>query len=291
MLTDGLPLIVVPSNAARHAINLEAARQAAAAGAQIIRVDAPFDTSGRAGSLQVAARAFISELGDEDTDRLPIRLYLYLDMPVMVTHNLAVELGVANGTPGRLAHWQFPPTVTFTPALDDALGGARVLVASDLPELVLIRIERPRFEPFEALGAAAEGLFPIFPLKGSAKVPTAAAKFAPTVSISLLSLPIVPAHSVTIHKAQGISLERLIIGSWRSSDRHSATLQQAYVALSRVRSSQGLLLLAAMPLSFINARPPPALDVEMMRLKQLNEQTHAALVEGLRASDQSLEQF
>jgi hypothetical protein len=291
LVADGLPLIVVPSNAARHALNLEAARQAAAAGAQIIRVDAPFDTSGRAGPLDIAARAFIGELGDEDTDRLPLHLYLYLNMPVMVTHNLAVELGVANGTTGSLAHWQFPADCALTPVLDDALGGARVLLASTLPEFALIRIDAPRFDRFQSLGATADGLFPIFPLKGAARVPTGPGKLAPTVSITLTSLPLVPANAITIHKAQGISLNTLIIGSWRTADRHSATLQQVYVALSRVRSSQGLLLLQELPLSFLGAKPPAALDTEMARLKQLNDLTHAALVAGLRASGQPLEEF
>jgi hypothetical protein len=209
----------------------------------------------------------------------------------MMTHNLAVELGVANGTTGRLAHWQFPATVTFTPALDEALGGARVRVASSLPEFVLIRVDEPRFDPFRSLGESADGLFPIFPLKGSARVPTGPGKYAPTVSISVTSLPMAPANAVTIHKSQGLSFDRLIIGSWRSHDRRAASLQQAYVALSRVRSSQGLLLLEPMPLSFITARPPDALGAEMLRLQQLANRTHAALVKGLAVTGQSLEQF
>jgi hypothetical protein len=68
-------------------------------------------------------------------------------------------------------------------------------------------------------------------------------------------------------------------------------LQQAYVALSRVRSSRGLLLLEEMPLSFITARPPAALGAEMIRIKQLSDLTHTALVEGLHVSGQSLDEF
>jgi len=53
----------------------------------------------------------------------------------------------------------------------------------------------------------------------------------------------VPAFSITIHKIQGQTLQRAIIGSFRNSRTSVATFSALYVALSRARRLDQVLLL------------------------------------------------
>jgi len=82
------------------------------------------------GALDANTTKAIRNLGDERTSRLPSRLYLYPNMPIMVTFNQAVELGIANGQLGRVVKWQFPSDVTWTNEADPYLNGASVRVRS-----------------------------------------------------------------------------------------------------------------------------------------------------------------
>ena len=58
-------------------------------------------------------------------------------------------------------------------------------------------------------------------------------------------LPLIPAWAVTIHKAQGISVNSAVVNIGRSIFAHG----QVYVALSRIRKIEGLHITDAMPIS------------------------------------------
>ena len=96
---EGPPTIVCPSNAARHAINHFILSKVAKPGVSILRVDAQIQ-NGCETLINGTARYLILGFGDEKTARLPQRIYIYVGMPVMVTKNVAVELGIANWNDG-----------------------------------------------------------------------------------------------------------------------------------------------------------------------------------------------
>lgn len=53
-------------------------------------------------------------------------------MPVMITYNQAVELGIANGQLGRVVKIQFPKNVIWTTEEDPFLDGASVRVQNPI---------------------------------------------------------------------------------------------------------------------------------------------------------------
>ena len=64
-----------------------------------------------------------------------------------------------------------------------------------------------------------------------------------TVTVKLRQFPLVPAFALTIHKIQGQTLGKVIIGSFKNNTRDFASFSAIYVALSRARKLEGLLLL------------------------------------------------
>jgi hypothetical protein len=89
-----------------------------------------------------------------------------------------------------------------------------------------------------------------------------------------------------------LSLDRLIVGGWNQGGNQNrlASLQQIYVALSRVRSTNGLILLEPLPQRAVFLRMSAAITAELQRLKVLGASTHERLVEGLALTGQTLDE-
>jgi hypothetical protein len=276
LFSEGMPIILVPSNSARHALNKAAVRHFASLGHAVLRIDSHFEKS--QGKLSDESRTFISHLGDEHTNRMPLTLYLYKGMKVMVGDNIAVQMGICNGTTATVVGWHYHNTIQFDRIDDDTIG-TKVTVATDLPEFILIRVDTPRFEPFVSLGGVVddpEAIFPIFPENIKCSVPLHRARRgekAKTAVIKIRGFTLGAATAITIHKSQSISVSKLAIGTWMSWEGHLASLAQIYVALSRVRSSDGLILFQQLPLVAKKLKPPLDLATEMTRLRALSKAT------------------
>jgi hypothetical protein len=81
-------------------------------------------------------------------------------------------------------------------------------------------------------------------------------------SLSIQQLPIVPYHSSTYHKAQGLSCDKLL-----PTDGDPLML---YVGLSRVRTLDGLYMREPLTIAAAQrAKPPVELLREISRLEQL----------------------
>jgi hypothetical protein len=85
-------------------------------------------------------------------------------------------------------------------------------------------------------------------------------KFKMKTSMEVTHFAIVSNHCTTGHKLQGKSLDELIIAQW------SKKRNWAYVVLSRVRSLQGLYLLAPLPIDIDFTPHPDYMDM-MERLR------------------------
>jgi ATP-dependent exoDNAse (exonuclease V) alpha subunit len=96
--------------------------------------------------------------------------------------------------------------------------------------------------------------------------------------VSLEQFPLVPAFAITIHKIQGQTLTRAIIGSFRNNLSSIASFSAIYVALSRARRLDQLLLLEKFDSAIVRrcSIPMHLLD-ELKRLEALENRAATSL--------------
>ena len=142
----------------------------------------------------------------------------------MLHRNLDVSSGLVNGAQGTVVDFLWPakqsdlPHTVLVKFDDPHVGGPTrwSLYEGDI-ECVAIRPFRARFT-----GKHGRGDFVRY------------------------QFPLVPSWAMTIHKAQGLTLDKAVIDLGSSVFAHG----QAYVALSRLRTQEGLLLTGLSRLAF-----------------------------------------
>ena len=89
-------------------------------------------------------------------------------------------------------------------------------------------------------------------------------EIAKGVTGSRFQIPLMPAHAITVHKAQGRGMDNVIIdcGTRIPSNAHMSV----YVSLSRVTTSNGLAFLGELSLPWAKAGAPAELLTEDIRL-------------------------
>lgn len=85
-------------------------------------------------------------------------------------------------------------------------------------------------------------------------------------------LPICPAKALTVHAAQGKTLDAVCIDlPFPRGEQHAWA--KLYVAFSRVRFLRDLVILRPFELKDLQHEPPPELFAEVTRLRQLQSRT------------------
>jgi hypothetical protein len=253
--------VLVSSNRDRAAINRSSIAAAAAGGATVWRLPCVLTRArGAAVGLSDAVRNVVYAMPDsKDTSHLAPTLDLYIGMPVMVTHNICMQLGLANGAVGRVV--AFPePQFDVKVVTDDKGSQFIVRQATSLPPFVLVQLEREPSAHFRP--DLAPRIVPVTLKTDSMQVKIGDHQH----SLSIQQLPIVPYHSSTYHKAQGLSCDKLCL--WHvPTDGDPLML---YVGLSRVRTLAGLYLRELLTIAAARrAKPPVELLRELSRLQQL----------------------
>jgi hypothetical protein len=180
------------------------------------------------------------------TGGLPEQLHLIRGERVMLKKNLDVRDGLVNGSCGTVLHW--------------SAGGKCVFVEFDRANGKLVGQEMRRKHKKIMLGSLGKikAVVPIF--KAEASFRAAKGKHM----LRRVGFPLVAAWATTIHKAQGMSLERVVI------DLSSKTLPaaSAYVALSRVTSLAGLFL-QGFCIGALKADASAAIEMDRLRKVRL----------------------
>lgn len=223
---------------------------------------------------------YIRRLSDEDTERLPMRLYLQEGMPVMITQNQDCVCGIANGQLGTVSKVQFDPETSWVVKTDDSMGGIPVRIPDALPEVIFVKVDRvdtvpdsPQLQVMRQRYALEPGTVPIFPYESDSC--TIEITKDRSMRAKVKQFPLVPAFSISIHKSQGQTLPKVIVGSFRQGNSF-ATFNAIYVALSRAKKLEGLLLLEPFEDDLISRlRRPPDLVDELSRLDRLEHATKA----------------
>jgi hypothetical protein len=124
--------VLVSSNAMRHALTWRVverlARASAASPPTVYVVPARFAPSSRRRSLDEPTRRRL--FAQDEIEHMMPWLPLSYMMPVMITHNVSVPLGIANGTVGFVVGVQFADGTTFEPCAVTQGSDAHVMRAS-----------------------------------------------------------------------------------------------------------------------------------------------------------------
>lgn len=202
-------------------------------------------------------------------------------MPVLLTDNIACELGLSNGTQGlfrELIYDEQEEPGAFT-VKSDIFPSNTIFIRK--PLYALVEINTSQLET--NLDGLPAKLIPIPLIKkrftvsikqlfgdlfkraeGGRKIPQ-------TIQVTRTQLPIVPAFAITTYKAQGLTMNRIVV----DLQVPLGTLQVAsiYVPLSRVKRAEDIAILRPFDMKVLQVRPSSAQDIELKRLDELDRKT------------------
>lgn len=147
---------------------------------------------------------------EDEANNLAPELYLCISARVMLTANLWTEAGLVNGSMGTVY----------------CIEWARGQDTSQLPSVLFVKFDNCTAPEFPGFGRSTIPIFPAvrqFDYQG--------------VACSRIQFPLRLAFAITVHKSQGLTLNRVVL----DLNKREHCLGLAYVATSRVKHLNGLL--------------------------------------------------
>ena len=135
------------------------------------------------------------ELSDSKTEHLPGFLPFVPGMPVILTQNIAIELGLINGVNGIFTQLVYQADSLSTDALSEIFPRNAQYVHR--PSYALIEIAKSKIE------CNLEELQPKLVADMLPKDRKSKSNGKPILSIKRRALPLVPAYCITTHKSHG----------------------------------------------------------------------------------------
>jgi hypothetical protein len=177
------------------------------------------------------------ELSDSKTEHLPGLLPFVPEMPVILTQNIAIELGLINGMNGIFRQLVYEEDSVSTDVLSETFPNNTRYIHR--PLYALIEIIKSKFEcnleqlqPDVAPIPLMEQTFRIDIADILPKDKRLKSNRKAILAIKRRSLPLIPAYSITTHKSQGQTLNNVIIDLKLPNDNDD--IVAIYVPLSRV---------------------------------------------------------
>jgi hypothetical protein len=217
-------------------------------------------------------RKKVLELCDSKTEHLPGLLPFVPGMPVILTQNIAIELGLINGMNGIFRQLVYQADSVSTDVLSGAFPDNTQYVHRPLYALIEIgkskidcKLEnlQPKLIPIPLMEQTFQ--VDITDLLPKDKKPKANKKAM--LSIKRRALPLVPAYCITTHKSQGQTLSKVIIDLKFPNDTDD--IAAVYVPLSRVKRLADLIILRHFDYQVLQIKPGKAQVSEMARLDKL----------------------
>ncbi|CAF1322342.1 unnamed protein product [Rotaria sordida] len=193
----------------------------------------------------IRLRQAILELPNNKTEHLPGYLPLVPEMPVLLTENVANEIGLSNGTRGIL----------------------RQFVYDESPED--IRYQDKNFPPNTKFITQPKYALELLPenIAKAAKIN----KKTTILSVKHKALPLIPAYSMTTHKNQGQTLGKIIVDLVMPPG--PLEVASAYVPLSRVKRLDDILIIRPFVFATLQVKPSTAQIEELKRLDRIAQNT------------------
>ena len=225
------------------------------------------------------------ELCDSKTEHLPGLLPLVPGMPVILTQNIAIELGLINGTNGIFRQLVCEEDcVSTTDGISDKFPSNTRYMRK--PLFALIEIVRSKVTcNFEQLGS---NLVPIPLMEQTFRINIAdilpkdkrlKSNQKAILSIKRRALPLVPAYSITTHKSQGQTLNKVVIDL--KLPNGTDDIAAIYVPLSRVKRLSDLIILRHFDYKILLTKPSKSQLVEIERLDKLYIETQLRFAQWL----------
>lgn len=148
---------------------------------------------------------------EDEADGLNIEFHICIGAQVMLTWNLWIESGLANGSIGLVTD------IIWDTGLDPFTA---------MPSVLLVRFDEYYGPEFSNCGPKIVPIYPVtrsFDFKG--------------VACSRTQFPLRLAYAITVHKSQGLTLNKVVLNLKRKDN----TPGLSYVAISRVRALHGIM--------------------------------------------------
>ena len=223
------------------------------------------------------SRRFLLCLPDNKTEGLPGYLPIIPNMPVLITHNIATELHISNGSIGRLVKVVYDDeeqSYDGTAISNPTFPSNTIYVRKPLYALVQL----PQCKLASALTDLQPTCIPIMPEQKTIKVDLKSILSSAqkrllhnktTITITRCQLPLIPAYALTTHKCQGKTLESGVIDIV-PPPYSKPDLAQTYVPISRFTSLEAMAILRPFPRSILNQKPHPDMKAELQRLQSID---------------------
>ncbi|CAF1362914.1 unnamed protein product [Rotaria sp. Silwood1] len=193
----------------------------------------------------------ILELTDNKTEHLPGYLPLVPGMPVLLTENIATELGLSNGTRGIFRQLVY----------DESPEDVRYQDKNFPPNTKFITQPNEKTFLFDAKELLPENV------AKAAKINKKTTK----LTVKRKALPLIPAYSMTTHKSQGQTLGKIIVDLVMPPG--PIELASVYVPLSRVKRLDDLLIIRPFEFGTLQVKPSTAQIEEFKRLDKIAQST------------------
>ncbi len=201
----------------------------------------------------------LNRLPDNKTHGLPGNCLLKVGGLVHLTTNIAVELGLTNGTEGVIQQIILDDREFLDEVVD-----ANIIQLKYLPKCVLVRIEKAHCD----LSQLPKRVFPISPIELTFKFSRRIGGKKVSWTIHRTQLPLVPSNCITSYKSQGKDISPMIIDLCPPKGLNIDS-SFAYVMLSRCKCLTDLGILRPFPFEVLATSPSKDLLAENKRLKTL----------------------
>ena len=217
---------------------------------------------------------------DNKTELLPGFLPLVPNMPVLLTDNIACELGLSNGTQGifrELVYDEQEDPVTFNVS-NAVFPSNTIYVRKPLCALMEINFShvetsldglQPKLIPISLV--KKEFSISIKQLLGPLLEQRSGRKAPDMIYVTRTQLPIVPAFAITTYKAQGLTMGKIVVDLQLPPT--ASQVASIYVPLNRVKRAEDLAILRPFDMKVLQIRPSSTQNAELARLDELDRKT------------------
>ena len=216
------------------------------------------------------------ELSDSKTEHLPGFLPFVPGMPVILTQNIAIELGLINGLNGIFRQLVYQADSLSTNTLSEIFPSNTQYIHR--PSYALIEIAKSKIEC--NLEELQQKLVPIPLMEQTFRVDIADmlpkdkkpnSNGKAILSVKRRALPLVPAYCITTHKSQGQTLDKVVVDLKLPNETDD--IAAIYVPLSRVKRLSDLIILRPFDYKVLLIKPNKFQLAEIQRLDKLYSET------------------
>lgn len=252
-------ILVTPRNSSRTFWNEDMVNNHCQKTGQTKYILYAHDTCSR-GPLTPQQRLEVAHLKVDETNHLPNKVEFAVGMKTMILHNIAPDADLANGSRGIITDVLLDPR---EPVQDNSL----TTIVLKFPPAAIF------FAPMHSKKAVLHGLpLGVVPVLPITKTFTLGGRGGAV--IHRLQLPLTAAYAFTDYKAQGQTIECVIVDLGKTPTA-GLTPFNAYVALSRSRGRQTIRLLRDFDEKLFTTHPSEELRKDDCRLQQLAIATQA----------------